>query len=51
MILVTLTSGCRSYSYGLQACDATSKIFIEFWLSTALENFKNPIKIDEVTKL
>ena len=25
------TSGCRPYSYGLQACNATSKIVVEAW--------------------
>lgn len=37
-ISFTHTSGCRPYSYGLQACSATSKILTEVWLSTLSEN-------------
>ncbi|RXG11207.1 FAD-NAD(P)-binding protein [Leeuwenhoekiella aestuarii] len=50
-ISFTHTSGCRPYSYGLQACDATSKILIELWRSTTLENSKDPIEIEEISKI
>ena len=50
-ISFTHTSGCRPYSYGLQACDATSKILTEFWLSAASDQSKKTAKIEEITKL
>ncbi|MBJ7880456.1 FAD/NAD(P)-binding protein [Gelidibacter salicanalis] len=47
----THTSGLRPYSYGLQACNATSKILVESWLADTIEFTKEPQDISEMTKL
>ncbi|CAM4349497.1 FAD/NAD(P)-binding protein [Gillisia limnaea] len=50
-ISFTHTSGCRPYSYGLQACNATSKILIEVWLSAFSENSDINVEIEKITEL
>ena len=37
-LAITHIYGCRPYSYGLQACNATSAIVINSWLSSAIPN-------------
>lgn len=50
-ISFTHTSGCRPYSYGLQACSATSKILAEVWLSAISENSGINVEIEKITEL
>jgi len=50
-ISFTHTSGCRPYSYGLQACSATSKILTEVWLSSILENAEINVEIEKITEV
>jgi len=50
-ISFTHTSGCRPYSYGLQACSATGKILTEVWLSAISENSEIKVEIDKITEL
>ncbi|WP_026839392.1 FAD/NAD(P)-binding protein [Gillisia sp. JM1] len=50
-ISFTHTSGCRPYSYGLQACSATSKILTEVWLSAISENSEINVEIEKITEL
>lgn len=50
-ISFTHTSGCRPYSYGLQACSATSKILTEVWLSAISENTEINVEIEKITEL
>tara|TARA_R100001369_G_scaffold36196_1_gene61537 strand:- start:33660 stop:35471 length:1812 start_codon:yes stop_codon:yes gene_type:complete len=50
-ISFTHTSGCRPYSYGLQACSATSKILTEVWLSAISENSKINVEIEKITEI
>ena len=50
-ISFTHTSGCRPYSYGLQACSATSKILSEVWLSAISENSEINTDIEKITEL
>lgn len=50
-ISFTHTSGCRPYSYGLQACSATSKILTEVWLSAISEKSGINVEIEKITKL
>lgn len=50
-ISFTHTSGCRPYSYGLQACSATSKILTEVWLSAISENSEISVEIEKITEV
>jgi len=50
-ISFTHTSGCRPYSYGLQACSATSKILTEVWLTSISENAKINVEIENITEI
>lgn len=50
-ISFTHTSGCRPYSYGLQACSATSKILTEVWLSAISEISEINVEIENMTNL
>ncbi|MCW2119988.1 FAD/NAD(P)-binding protein [Flavobacterium sp. 7A] len=45
----THTSGCRPYSYGLQACCATSTILVDSWITLGAN--KNKIDIDTITEI
>ncbi|RKS53767.1 FAD-NAD(P)-binding protein [Gillisia mitskevichiae] len=49
-ISFTHTSGCRPYSYGLQACSATSKILAEVWLA-ALSKNEIDVAVEKMTEL
>lgn len=46
----THTNGLRPYSYGLQACNATSKILVESWLDNELDLNGSQQDITEITK-
>ncbi|TYB75833.1 FAD/NAD(P)-binding protein [Bizionia myxarmorum] len=46
----THTHGCRPYSYGLQACHATSAIMVNSWLNLKNDS-KKPKSIDVVSKI
>lgn len=50
-ISFTHTSGCRPYSYGLQACSATSKILTEVWLSAISERSEINVEIEKITSI
>ncbi len=50
-ITFTHTSGIRPYSYGLQACNATSKILVESWLQASGENTRFVADIGNMTEL
>ncbi len=45
------TSGLRPYSYGLQACNATSMIMVESWIAQIMEGRKTTTGIEEITEL
>lgn len=46
------TSGCRPYSYGLQACNATSTLLIEQFKKEFLDHsFRENITIEEITEI
>ncbi|RXJ49590.1 hypothetical protein [Gelidibacter gilvus] len=46
------TSGCRPYSYGLQACNATSTILMEqFKKDLKLNHPKKEMSLEEITKI
>lgn len=47
----THTNGLRPYSYGLQACSATSLILVESWLAEILEDKNVSEEIETITKL
>jgi uncharacterized NAD(P)/FAD-binding protein YdhS len=47
----THTSGLRPYSYGLQACNATSLIVVESWIAEVLEDKNISKNIENITKL
>ncbi|MEO8254582.1 MAG: FAD/NAD(P)-binding protein [Flavobacterium sp.] len=47
----THTLGCRPYSYGLQACNATSAIVVDSWIMLNNENSKTKTSIENITKL
>lgn len=49
-ITFTHTSGIRPYSYGLQACNATSKILVESW-TASMGNTPFEADIENMTKL
>lgn len=44
------TAGCRPYSYGLQACNATSLILVEQWKKSILQNLNDLPSIEAITK-
>ncbi len=44
------TSGLRPYSYGLQACNATSLILVESWIAEIVQG-KNINNIEDITEL
>jgi uncharacterized NAD(P)/FAD-binding protein YdhS len=50
-ISFTHTSGCRPYSYGLQACSATSKILTEVWLASISEKTDINVEIEKITEI
>ncbi len=50
-ITFTHATGSRPYSYGLQACNATSQILVEAWVKSLRENTGISGAIEEVTKL
>lgn len=50
-ITFTHTSGSRPYSYGLQACSATSQILVEAWVKSLEAHTEIAGDLDEVTKL
>ncbi len=50
-IAFTHTAGLRPYSYGLQACSATSHIFIESWLKSLQKNGKAEGNIEDVSRI
>ena len=45
------TSGTRPYSYGLQACSATSRIMVSAWVQAISSNDCLPSTLDEVSEL
>lgn len=47
----THTNGLRPYSYGLQACSATSLILIESWVAQILNGKNVGNEIEDITKL
>ncbi len=47
----THTTGLRPYSYGLQACNATSKILVESWLTVSSQTNNKSNNILEITKI
>ncbi|HDY85745.1 hypothetical protein LCGC14_0470950 [marine sediment metagenome] len=47
----THTSGLRPYSYGLQACSATSLIVVESWISQIVEYKDISNDIEKITEL
>jgi len=50
-ITFTHTSGSRPYSYGLQACSATSQILVEAWVKSLEAHTEMAGDLDEVAKL
>ncbi|WP_373516608.1 FAD/NAD(P)-binding protein [Pricia sp.] len=50
-ITFTHTSGIRPYSYGLQACNATSKILVESWILALGENTRFVADIENMTEM
>ncbi len=47
----THTNGLRPYSYGLQACNATSLILVESWIAEIVEGKNVSNKIENITEL
>jgi len=47
----THTNGLRPYSYGLQACNATSLILVESWVAEIVERKNISNKIENITEL
>ncbi len=47
----THTSGLRPYSYGIQACSATSLILVESWIAEIMEGKNVSNKIENITEL
>lgn len=47
----THTNGLRPYSYGLQACSATSLILVELWIATINEGKDVSKAIESITQL
>ena len=50
-ITFTHATGSRPYSYGLQACNATSQILVEAWVKSLRENVEISGAIEDVAKL
>ncbi|MGJ8739194.1 FAD/NAD(P)-binding protein [Zobellia laminariae] len=50
-IAFTHTLGVRPYSYGLQACSATSEILTDFWASMISPSFLSEVDIQKTTYL
>ncbi len=50
-ITFTHATGLRPYSYGLQACSATSQILVEAWVKALKEKTTISGEIEEVAKL
>lgn len=50
-ISFTHTNGLRPYSYGLQACNATSLILVESWIAEIVEGRDVSQKIESITEL
>lgn len=50
-ITFTHTSGIRPYSYGLQACNATSGILVASWCEAILEGSEIKTDIENITEL
>lgn len=50
-ITFTHTGGVRPYSYGLQACSATSQILVEAWVKSLEDNAEIEGEIKKMTKL
>lgn len=50
-ISFTHTNGLRPYSYGLQACNATSLILVESWIARIVENKDVSKEIENITAL
>ncbi|MGJ8735791.1 hypothetical protein [Zobellia laminariae] len=50
-IAFTHTLGVRPYSYGLQACSATSEILTDFWVSMISPSFLSEVDIQKTTYL
>ena len=47
----THANGLRPYSYGLQACSATSLIVVESWLAEILDDKNVSEEIETITEL
>ena len=50
-ITFTHTTGSRPYSYGLQACSATSQILVEAWVKSLEENSEIAGDIEDIAQL
>ena len=50
-ITFTHTNGARPYSYGLQACSATSHILVQAWIKSLEENVEIVGNIEEITEI
>ena len=50
-ITFTHTNGIRPYSYGLQACSATSHILVQAWVKSLEENMEIVGGIEEITEI
>lgn len=50
-VTFTHASGSRPYSYGLQACNATSQILVEAWVKSIRENVDISGAIEDVARL
>ncbi|SDB34350.1 FAD-NAD(P)-binding [Flavobacteriaceae bacterium MAR_2010_188] len=50
-VTFTHTSGPRPYSYGLQACNATSKILVEAWVLSLKQHQEFDADIENATQL
>ncbi len=50
-ITFTHITGIRPYSYGLQACSATSHILVQAWVKSLEENIEIEGNIEEITEI
>lgn len=50
-ITFTHTNGVRPYSYGLQACSATSQILVQAWVKALKENVEIMGNIEEISEI
>lgn len=50
-ITFTHTTGARPYSYGLQACSATSQILVQAWVKSLKENNEMVGSIEEISEI